>query len=459
MDEADRVEGLRRAGLAAEAVEALERAIAREPERADSYRQLADALEASGRASEAVAARCAAIALDARAPAALHNLATVYFMAGHYAPAKRWYALALTLDPDLVEANQNLAVIYDTEGRAADAQRHRDAAFRKRSVFVEPSGAPGAPTVLILAAAGIGNVPIDFLLPRARIERIKWFIDYAQPDQPTRLPRFDLVFNAIGDPDICAPALERAAAFLAERAEPVLNSPARVLHTQRDQMPALLADIDQLIVPAVTRVARAALGASDLPARLVAAGIDFPVLVRPLGSHGGKGVSLVATETALAALDPGDADSFYVTAFHDCRSPDGRYRKYRMIFVDRRPYPYHLAISDNWLVHYFSADMAAAPAKLGEEQRFLEAPESVLAPAARAAIGEVGRRLDLDYAGIDFGILPDGRVLFFEANALMLVHLREPAEQFPYKHAHVPRIFRAFDAMVAARLAARPSVK
>jgi hypothetical protein len=41
----------------------------------------------------------------------------------------------------------------------------------------------------------------------------------------------------------------------------------------------------------------------------------------------------------------------------------------------------------------------------------------------------------------------------------MLVHLREPAEQFPYKHAHVPRIFRAFDAMVAARLAARPSTK
>jgi hypothetical protein len=312
--------------------------------------------------------------------------------------------------------------------------------------------------VLILAAAGIGNVPIDFLLPRARVNRVKWFVDYATPGQAAALPRFDLVFNAIGDPDICAPALERAAAFLAGRPEPVLNPPDRVLRTQRDRMPGLLAGVDGLVVPPVMRVDRDGLAAADLPERLARAGIGFPVLARPLGSHGGKGVSLVETPGALAALDPGDAETLYLTAFHDYRSADGGYRKYRMIFVDRRPYPYHLAISGHWLVHYFSADMAAAPWKLAEERRFLEAPETVLGPAALAAVGAIGRRLDLDYGGIDFGLLPDGRVLFFEANALMLVHLRESAEQFPHKHAHVPRIFRAFDALVAMRLAARRPV-
>jgi tetratricopeptide (TPR) repeat protein len=442
MDEAALIETLRRAAEADEMAPA-------------GWRALADALAASGAASEAVAARCAALALEARSAPALHNLATVFFRAGHYGPAARWYRLALALDPELVEANQNLAVIHDVEGRPTEAQQHRDRAFRKQCLFVEPSGAPAAPTVLILAAAGIGNVPLDFLLPRERIDRITWFIDYATPGQTARLPRHDLVFNAIGDPDIAAPALRRAAAFLEGRTAPVLNPPARVLDTRRDQMPGLLAGIDGLVVPPVLQIERAGLAPAELPDRLARAGISCPILVRPLGSHGGKGVSLVATPDALATLDPGAAESFYVTAFHDSRAADGHYRKYRMIFVDRRPYPYHQAISPHWLVHYFSADMAAASWKHDEERRFLEAPEAVLAPRALAAIEAIGRRLDLDYGGVDFALLPDGGVLFFEANALMLVQLRESPEQFPYKHACVPRIFRAFDEMLAARLAAR----
>src|ERR1700722_8921983 len=224
MDEAARIDALRRGGRGAAAsaagvdggarIDALRRPAEADPMSAAGWQALADALAEGGAASEAVAARCAALALEARSAPALHNLATVYFMAGHYGPAARWYRLALALDPELVEGNQNLAGVHDTEGRPEAAQHHRDAAFRKQCLFVEPAGAPAAPTVLILAAAGIGNVPIDFLLPRERINRIKWFIDYAPQDQAACLPRFDLVFNAIGDPDIAEPALRRAAAFL-----------------------------------------------------------------------------------------------------------------------------------------------------------------------------------------------------------------------------------------------------
>jgi tetratricopeptide (TPR) repeat protein len=64
-----------------------------------------------------------------------------------------------------------------------------------------------------------------------------------------------------------------------------------------------------------------------------------------------------------------------------------------------------------------------------------------------------GRRLDLDYAGMDCTILPDGRVLVFEANAAMLVHLRESREAFAYKHRHVPRIIAAVGDMVLRRIA------
>ena len=67
-----------------------------------------------------------------------------------------------------------------------------------------------------------------------------------------------------------------------------------------------------------------------------------------------------------------------------------------------------------------------------------------------AAVEAIGRRLDLDYAGLDFTVLPDGRVLVFEANATMLVHLHDAEGDFPYKHALVPRILEAFEAMLSA---------
>jgi glutathione synthase/RimK-type ligase-like ATP-grasp enzyme len=92
--------------------------------------------------------------------------------------------------------------------------------------------------------------------------------------------------------------------------------------------------------------------------------------------------------------------------------------------------------------------MLEAPWKREEERRFLEDPRGVLGPEAYGAVEAIGRRLDLDYAGLDFTLLADGRILVFEANATMLVHLDDAVEDFPYKHAVVPAIYRAFEAML-----------
>ena len=64
----------------------------------------------------------------------------------------------------------------------------------------------------------------------------------------------------------------------------------------------------------------------------------------------------------------------------------------------------------------------------------------------------VARRPDLDYGGMDCGILADGRVLVFEIDAAMLVHLWDPIEIYPYKHRYVPRIFEAMAALMRRRL-------
>ncbi len=70
-----------------------------------------------------------------------------------------------------------------------------------------------------------------------------------------------------------------------------------------------------------------------------------------------------------------------------------------------------------------------------------------------AALTTIGRRLDLDYAGINFSVLEDGRLLVFEANATMVVHPEAGDGPFAYKNHAVGRILGAFDTMLALRRA------
>jgi hypothetical protein len=71
-----------------------------------------------------------------------------------------------------------------------------------------------------------------------------------------------------------------------------------------------------------------------------------------------------------------------------------------------------------------------------------------------AAIVEVGRRLDLDYCGIDFAVTADGRILTFETNATMLVHDEREDGPFAYKNPAVRAIAAAFEAMITGAAAA-----
>ena len=213
----------------------------------------------------------------------------------------------------------------------------------------------------------------------------------------------------------------------------MLNPTARVASTRRCDLPGLLAGIPGIVVSPVTRHE-----GLDPP--------EFrgPVLVRPIGSHGGEGLRRYDDAEALAGLPD---SAYYVTQFVDYVSADGWYRKYRVIFVEGRPYPYHLAISRHWLVHYWTSGMEQDADRRDEERRFLANPAEAIGPGAMAALDAIGERLGLDYAGIDFGFLPDGRLVVFEANATMLVHPeRDPC--FAYRNPAVEAIRSAFEAML-----------
>jgi hypothetical protein len=272
------------------------------------------------------------------------------------------------------------------------------------------------------------------------------------PDQPNAplgavdleaLSAADVVFSTLGDVDRDGGQLAAAQALCAQLGRPVVNPPAGIAKTGRDQAAALFDGIDGLVVPVVERI-----GPDARASRPVTA----PILARPAGDHGGDNLTLLRNEAEKAAwLASGPSERLMVSPFHDFSSADGSWRKYRLIFVDRQAHPYHLAIGDNWLVHYWRTEMGRSDWKKAEEERFLTDWRGVFGARAAAAVDEVARRLDLDYGGVDCALLPDGRVLLFEANACMLLHLDESAQAFGYKHKAVPPIREAFTRLVRER--------
>jgi tetratricopeptide (TPR) repeat protein len=398
-----------------------------------------------------------AVQLDPDDQEAHSILSTLYCCIERFDLARSHALRALELDPRLPEPHQTLAWILSKEGNLDEARRHRDVAYGARNFIVAEALQP-IQRVLVLATTGSGNVPERHLLPSDRFTRIFWFVEYATPGQAQTLPAYDVVFNAIGDEDETRPTANNVDAFLRTCSKRVFNPPDRIAHTRRDLAPALFGGIRNLVIPRVARIDAATLAEAGLAKAARGAGLAAPMLVRPIGSHGGENLSVLlqgANDNDMNAVAQLRCDH-YATAFHDFRSADGLYRKYRMIFVDRQPYPYHLAIGNDWMVHYETSGTAQRAERLAEERRFLEDPRSVLGERAMDVICAVGQRLDLDFGGADFSLLEDGSVLLFEANATMLVHPEAVDGPLGHKNRYVERILAAFWGMLGASHRASP---
>ena len=269
------------------------------------------------------------------------------------------------------------------------------------------------------------------------------------------LPAHDLIFNGIGDADSGADALKLAQRIIAGTPEAtVLNLPERVLETTRVANAERLRTLSGAITPRTRLFAR-----DDVPSALQREAFAFPVLLRSPGHHTGHHFELVEKASDLPRIVtslPGK--ELLAIEYIDVRNADGNVRKYRVMFVDGALYPLHLALSTNWKVHYFSADMATVPENRAEDERFLTAMDDVLGPGAIAALHGIASALGLDYAGIDFALTPDGRVVIFETNATMVVVQPADEERWTYRQAPVQRVVDAVHKMLAERAGVRSSI-
>jgi tetratricopeptide (TPR) repeat protein len=430
-------------GKLEEAIANFNQVIVLEPDYADAHNNLGIALGRQKRIDGAIACYLKAISIKPDFVNAMANLGAAFFMKGDLQQAAKWNQAALTIEPAHMDANQNMGLILLETGHRDEAKQYLDRTSGKQILYIEHATDPMR-TVLVLWASKPGNVPsraIELLFPANINTRVNWIIASAQDDQTDNLPNYDLVFNALGDPDLTGDSSGPVNRFTAVCAKPLLNHPDKVARTARNKLPALLNGIDNIVVPPVWRFA----SSTDWDESVLD---QLPMLVRPVDSHGGTGLKLASTATELAQCRALQDGPVYVCPFKDFRSADSWFRKYRVIFVDRKPYPYHLAISPNWMVHYYTAEMESNPWKLEEEKEFLQRPEGVLGPMGMQSIQAIGARMDLEYSGIDFSILSDKRILVFEANPTMLVHAEDISGPLEHKNEYIFQIQDAFKEML-----------
>lgn len=379
------------------------------------------------------------------------NLGQALLEQGEVVSAEAQYGAALRLDPEFFAAHHGLALLYERIGDPVRAESQLERAFAKRAFWTLPYSGTGAPLrVLLLASARGGDIVTHPFFDDRTMQTTIFVPEGFRSGMA--LPPHDVVFNSIGDADRCRKSLERVRALLDVSPAGTINDPDRVLATGRDATAGRLGGIAGAVVPRTERFARTQITAANLASR----GWTFPLLVRAPGYQAGRYFERVDEPAALSqALARLPGTELFAIEFMDMRGTDACVRKYRVLFIDGRLYPVHLAVSNDWKVHYFSSDMAERADHREEERRFLEDMQSVLGKRTLGVLEEIARVLDLDYGGVDFGIDAAGDVVIFEANATMAVYPPTPGELYAYRRPAFDAVILAVRALIGERAAHR----
>ncbi len=351
---------------------------------------------------------------------------------------------------DFAAALMSLCLIEQILGnKAAGLARQAEALSLHRLYRSSWPSSPNALRILVFRAAGdiSTNTPIEFLLEGSDVVLYSL---YVVPGQALpEVPGHDIAIFTVGESDGDRPVMAEVERLLPEWPCPVLNRPERAFQLSREELYRLLEAIPGLAMASTARISGAdfgQLGNGTLSMESLLSGADFPLIARPTGSHAGRGLVKLDDRAAIGGYvaEHPEAEAFFLSPYVDYRSVDGQFRKYRIIWVDGQPHPHHMAISDQWKVWYYNANMAGSPTKREEEAQFMSSAEGSFLRRHEAVLAQVAKRLELDYFGIDCAETPDGRLLVFEADISLVVHDMDPKDIYPYKTGPTQKLFAAF---------------
>lgn len=347
--------------------------------------------------------------------------------------------------------NEKMAAVV--QGEALQLCRH----FRLPTLAREP-----AVRLLAIMAPGtfMANTPLEFLVSKADIALETLYVLPGE-DMPMDLPEHDVLFIAVGESAQTRELLYQLCDAVEGWTAPLLNHPAHSLSLGRDAVSIICNESVSIHMPLTARIKNQelALVVRGEPERDFLADATWPLIARPLDSHAGYGLERMDDREMLAdyLARYATVPEFYVSSFVDYRSADGLFRKYRIVFIEGKPFLCHMAISSKWMVHYLNADMTEKAERRAEEAQAMEDFDDGFAVRHKDAFAELHESFPLDYFGIDCGETIDGKLLIFEVDTGMIVHAMDPKDMFPYKHVAMRKVFDAFQEMVR-KAAGRASV-
>ena len=268
-------------------------------------------------------------------------------------------------------------------------------------------------------------------------------------------PQPDVVYNSLVNPEsvIQKGAFDMLSTLLGIWNRPVINHPDKVLETTRSSALRLYGGIDGLLVPKIERYRKE----GDIAALVdtIEAEFTYPVIIRGLVEQEGKNAYRVFTRQELdaAVQNVRALPFFYVIQFYESPHAKGFYRKIRAAITGDFIQIVRVDSDTSWNVHGRKSEDRVVFYQenahlLREEEALCLDPDTELGPQVMATLRAMRARNPLDVFGVDFDVMDDGRLLFFEANASMNL-LSSADRRVDHPKAAEQRFMEAFHGYVA----------
>jgi Tfp pilus assembly protein PilF len=426
------------------------------PSHYGAWNNLGKLLFETGYTSAAHTSYSAAVTYHPKEPVAHLNFGNVLLHMDDLDAAKKHFEIALVIDPSQFEAHQGLSSVLQRQGDEGVATYHRDIGFGGRALsYMDYQGQEEPVPLLILASSIGGNIPWRFLIDQGLFQTTIIATEYF--DIQLKLPSHQLIFNAIGDADLCHKGLDIATRLIEMSGAPVINHPNAVKKTGRLMNTRRLAGVSGVIVPRMVRLTKMEILSGSAMEKLAQEQMMFPLLLRAPGFHGGNYLERIDVPEALkSTVEKLPGENLLAIEFLDSSLQDGLFRKYRVMSINGALYPIHMAISSGWKVHYFSSDMEDNKDYRDEERIFLNDFAALLGSNTISALSCIGQTLGLDYCGIDFGLDQNGKVLLYEANATMVLNVPTHEKTWDYRRMPIENALAATKKLFKERASLHP---
>lgn len=345
---------------------------------------------------------------------------------------------------DICNLFMRMFYIYGAYGLDKDALLMQDKALELRKCF--RINAPKEPEIRLLSLVAAGemtdNTPLDFVVEKTNIQLEVMYVNEKQPDILV-VPLHDIIFVGLGESTKNNPILDYLDFVLKKWPRPVINYPLNVKKCGRVQLYNTLCNVDGIHI-AKTKV----VCSTDVFFN------DEVFVIRPVGTHSGKGFQLITSRKELNIYLSGYhlKQDFYVSDYVDYKSSDGYFRKYRIVLIGGEPFVCHLAISEHWVVNYIGARMDLSEAKRNEEKLEMLDFEFRFGLKHKSAFRSFHEHIDLDYVVLDCFETKDNKLLIFEADPGSWIHATDPVELYPYKQPVMQKAFNAFTQLLKKKI-------